>query len=223
MKRHFLISAILMSLMFVTSAFGQTSNPSGVKAVNIGLSVRWADRNVGADSPSDYGDYYAWGEVKTKTKHFSWETYKWFSLATRLTKYNAESEFGSVDNKTMLELEDDVAHVKLGGTWRMPTVGEVNELMATKDNLSYKWEWTQISGHNGWQVTCLVNNQSIFLPAAGCYGVASLEDVGSLGIIWSSSLYAGYPCAWGMYYYSGNVFGYRVSRNLGASVRPVTD
>ena len=59
MKRHFLISAILMSLMFATSAFGQTSNTSGVQAVDIGLSVLWADRNLGASSPSDYGDYYA--------------------------------------------------------------------------------------------------------------------------------------------------------------------
>ncbi|MBR0298298.1 MAG: hypothetical protein IJR01_04985 [Bacteroidales bacterium] len=183
MKRHFLISAILMSLMFVTSAFGQTSNPSGVKAVNIGLSVRWADRNVGADSPSDYGDYYAWGEVEFRNSLACWENYKWHGT-NGLTKYNFDEKAGIVDNKGRLDEEDDVAFVKLGEGWRMPTYIEFKELVATVRNVNYKWKLTSMRGHKGWKITYLVNKQSIFLPFAGG------EDgvgIGSYGTYWTSS------------------------------------
>lgn len=74
MKKYLIIPAITASLMIVTygNASGQTSNTTGVQAVDLGLSVKWADRNVGADSPSDYGDYYAWGEIRAKSD-YSWE------------------------------------------------------------------------------------------------------------------------------------------------------
>ena len=91
------------------------------EAVDLGLSVKWASCNVGATTPEDCGDYYAWGEIEEK-ENYDWSTYKWCngSYDTQ-TKYCTNSSYGTVDNKTTLDLEDDVAHVKWGGSWRMPT------------------------------------------------------------------------------------------------------
>lgn len=159
------------------------------EAVDLGLSVKWASCNLGAYKPEDYGDYYAWGETTTK-ENYSWETYKWCNGSENsLTKYNTDISYGKVDNKTVLEPADDVANVKLGGKWRMPTVSEVNELISTKDKASYQWEWKSLSGHNGWLVTYLANNNSIFLPAAGIRGDNNVYQVGSIGGCWSSSFY----------------------------------
>lgn len=225
MKKLFCILAILMPLMFATFAFGQTSKTLDVKAVDIGLSVLWADRNVGASSPSDYGDYYAWGEIRAKFL-CSWDRYKWCNGHEKaLTKYNTADEYGSVDNRTRLYEEDDIAHVKLGGNWRMPTKDEFDELLATKGNENYKWKWTSIKGHKGWKITFLVNKQSIFLPAAGRLVGISLHDVGSRGYYWSASLTTDSPrYAWLLDFSSKEVstdhYSYRCN---GPSVRPVTD
>lgn len=229
MKKIFCILAIMTPLMFATSAFGQTSNTSGVQAVDVGLSGLWADRNVGADSPSDYGDYYAWGEISVKA-NYSWITYKWCKSNgsnTRLTKYNTDSSYGIVDNKTKLEAADDVAHVKLGGNWRMPTKSELQELIATKDNPNYKWEWKVFDGHNGWEITYLNNNNSIFLPAAGFSSGADHDDVGSSGSYWSSSYSEDYPNDAGYIFFdSEEVFSCDFylygGRCNGRSIRPVT-
>ena len=200
-------------------------NPIPDGAVDLGLSVYWATCNVGASVPEEYGYYYAWGETETKEKN-SWETYKWLFVIeyATLTKYNTDSSYGTVDNKTVLDPEDDVAHVKLGGNWRMPTSSEVDELMSTRNNSNYQWEWKSLNGHNGWLVTYLVNNSSIFLPAAGYRYDTYLGDVGSDGGFWSSSLYTVYPYgAWSVYFGSGGVYRYHLSRCDGFSVRPVSE
>ena len=100
------------------------------KYVDLGLpsGTLWADRNVGADSPEAYGDYFAWGETTPKST-YNWSTYKWCNGDRyTMTKYCTSSSYGTVDNKTVLDPEDDVAHVKWGGIWRMPTKAEMLEL-----------------------------------------------------------------------------------------------
>lgn len=127
-----------------------------------------------------------------------------------------------VDNKNVLELEDDVAYVKLGGRWRMPTDSEVDELISTKNSVRYKWEWKLLNSHNGWLVTYLVNNNSIFLPAAGEDN--SIYEVGSHGHYWSSSRTFGYPneadC---LYFDSYSMYNNGHPRRHGHSIRPVSD
>lgn len=149
------------------------------KAVDLGLSVKWANWNIGASAPEEYGDYFAWGEVETK-KDFSWPTYKWcLGSSTTITKYNTQSHRGTVDNKLVLDLEDDVAHVKLGDGWRIPTKEEFMELGS-----QCKWTWDTYCGVKGYIVTG-PNGNSIFLPAAGH---RDGENGGIYGYYWTSNL-----------------------------------
>lgn len=201
-----------------------TTKDFGFAAIDMGLSVKWANANLGATAPEGYGDYYAWGETETK-EYYNWETYKWCNGDyNKLTKYNTSSSYGIIDNKKALDADDDVAHVKLGGKWRMPTSSELYELISTRNNASYQWEWKSLNGHNGWLVTYLVNNNSIFLPAAGYRGGTSLGNVGSYGLFWSSSLSTVSPNgAYGLYFSSGNVGRGDYDRCSGRSVRPVSE
>lgn len=156
------------------------------EAVDLGLSVKWATCNVGALRPYDYGEYYAWGETEPKT-NYNWSNYKWCNgHSTTLTKYNTSSSYGTVDNKTGLELSDDVAHVKWGGSWRMPTKDEFIELL---NNCT--WTWTTLNGVNGYRVTSKKSGYTdrfIFLPAARCRTDTSSVDTSDFGDYWSSSL-----------------------------------
>ena len=190
--------------------------PSG--AVELELSVMWATCNIGADVAEDYGDYYSWGETETKTNYDA-STYKWFNgSSTSIIKYNTSSEYGSVDNKTVLEPEDDVAHVKLGGSWRMPTIAEWKEL---RENCLMSW--TTQNGVRGRLVTSSKNGNSIFLPAAG----QRHHDTGSStgdGGYWSSSLRTDSPqTAWCLVFTSTNVGMGSWSRCYAQSVRAVTE
>jgi uncharacterized protein (TIGR02145 family) len=189
-----------------------------------GKNIKWASFNLGASKPEEYGDYYAWGEVAPKD-NYSWSTYKWCNGSYRtLTKYNTNSSYGTVvDNKTVLEQEDDVAHLKLSGNWRIPTWEEWEELRT-----NCTWTWTD--NYNGTgvkgRIVTATNGNSIFLPAAGERHDTDLYGVGSCGHYWSSSLYTGSPdnayrvC----FYYSDDVsrydYGYRC---YGRSVRPVSE
>lgn len=199
----------------------QNGSENGYQYIELGLSVRWATYNVGATKPEEYGDYYAWGEIETKTD-YSWSTYKWSynGSADTQTKYNINSSYGTVDNKTTLDPEDDVAHVKWGGNWRMPTMAEQDEL---RDNCT--WTWTTLNGVNGYLVTSNktgYTDRSIFLPAAGYRDDTYIYSVGYDGIYWSSSLYTGYPrYAWYIGFDSDSVSWYYYYRFRGLSVRPV--
>ena len=163
--------------------FSKVENPDpntgNHEYVDLGLSVKWATCNVGASNPEEYGDYFAWGETQPKD-YYDWSTYKWCngSYDTQ-TKYNTYSSYGTVDNKTTLELSDDAARAHWGGSWSMPTKAEQDEL---RNNCS--WEWTTQNGVNGYTVTG-PNGNSIFLPAAGCRDDSSLNDAGSYGDYWS--------------------------------------
>jgi hypothetical protein len=135
--------------------------PQGVVAVDLGLpsGTKWANMNVGATKPEEYGLYLSWGETVGYKKYLKLnDTYTDISL----TKYNTNSRFGTVDNKTTLDLEDDAAHVIWGGSWVMPTSGEIDELLANTTS-----EWTTVNGIKGCKFTSKTNGNSIFLPAAG--------------------------------------------------------
>ena len=198
----------------------ETPCPSG--AVDLGLSVYWGTTNIGASKPEDYGDYYAWGETEPK-ESYSWSTYKFgTSSSGPFFKYNTSDSYGTVDNKTVLEPEDDVASVKLGGEWRMPTDAEWTELRT-------KCTWTWTTNYNGTgvkgQIVTATNGNSIFLPAAGYRRDTKLYDAGSYGYYWSSSLNTDKPSiAWYVNINSGTVrrrdYGYR---SYGQSVRPVSE
>ena len=211
------------------------STSNAYEAVDLGLSVKWAAYNVGASAPEEYGDYFAWGETEPyyssqdpltwkdgKSSGYDWPYYK-FELGTGsngpFSKYVTNSNYGTVDNKTVLDPEDDAAHVNWDGSWRMPTMEECKELIN-----KCTWTWTTQNGVNGKLVTG-PNGKSIFLPAAGCRLGKKLYSAGSLGYYWSSSLYTDYP------YYACYVHfdSYDVnwiddgSRYGGYSVRPVSE
>ena len=149
--------------------------------VDLGLSVKWAKCNVGADSVHHSGGYYAWGEVEPK-EVYDWTTYKWktsevsswkginkYTVADGQTEgvwYDGEGNFIG-DNKTVLDPEDDAAAVNMGGSWRMPTSAEQDELRT-----ECTWTWTDDyngTGVEGCIVTSKINDNHIFLPAAGFY------------------------------------------------------
>ena len=194
-----------------------------------GKNIKWASFNVGASSPEEYGLYYAWGETGTKSD-YSWSTYKWCNGSGKtLTKYNTNSSYGNVDNKTVLESSDDVASVKLGGKWRMPTYAEWTELRT-----KCTWKWT--TNYNGTgvegQIVTATNGNSIFLPCAGSRGSSLAGEGDHQGLYWSSSLYTAdtnYPYyAWFVYFYYDRFYSPYLSyldlcRYNGASVRPVIE
>ena len=173
-----------------------------LEAVDLGLSVKWGNKNVGAEYPEDAGNRYAWGETEPNKTNFDWGTYQWGNSESNLTKYNHLSDRGTVDNKLLLETADDAASAVLQGEWRMPTILEMEELYATHGNPDYKWE----DATNGWMVTYLKNNNSIFLPFA--------EG------LWSSSLHYGNTSfAWAFSF--GGGMGQQ-PRPYGLAIRPVS-
>lgn len=202
-----------------TNLFGEVKSfktkDFALEAIDLGLSVKWANANLGATAPEGYGDYYAWGETDPKSD-YCWDTYKFGD--EKLIKYTSSAT-------RVLDAEDDAAHVKLGGNWRIPTYREIDEIVSTRNNTSYVWEWKSLNGHDGWLVTYLVNNNTIFLPAAGCRNGTSLDSVGVFGGYWSSSLDTdALPYnAWYMYFYYNDVDRNYYFRDVGFSIRPVSD
>ncbi len=199
------------------------SGHKGHKYVDLGLpsGIKWATCNVGANTPEEYGDYFAWGETEPK-EDYSWSTYKYCNGSYKtLTKYCTDSDYGKVDNKRTLDLEDDAAHVNWGGSWRMPTEEEIDELI---DENNCTWTWTERRGVKGYKVTSKKNGNSIFLPAAGYRDNDGLYDAGDYGYCWSSSLFASNSSgAYYLYFYSSNVYWSFHNRFFGCSVRPVCE
>ena len=215
-----------------TFAGNPNGTANGYEYVDLGLpsGTKWATCNVGATKPEEYGNYFAWGETEPKTT-YNWNTYKWATTAyyaeydmwylETITKYNTDSDYGTVDNKTVLELADDAARANWGGSWRMPTDDEWTEL---RENC----EWTWTSDYNGTGVagrivTSKTNGNHIFLPAAGCRDYDGLRRAGNYGYYWPSSLNTYHPNnAWYVYFYSDYVREYGGhERYYGRSVRPV--
>ena len=200
------------------------------KAVDLGLpsGVKWASFNVGASVPEEYGYFYAWGETETKSNYY-WDSYKWCNGSSKsLTKYNSFSGWGTVYNKTVLDSEDDVAHVNLGGGWRMPTDADWTEL---RDNCS--WTWTDNYNRTGIKGRIVTSNiegykdRSIFLPAAGWWDNAYYFD-GSVdgvpcGYYWSSTRCDSSDRAYGLGIEPDFVKRTTLPRYKGFSVRPVSE
>ena len=194
---------------------------NGHEWVDLGLpsGLKWATCNVGATTPEEYGDYFAWGEVESKTT-YNWNTYKYcVDNRDNFTKYCNNSDYGKdgfVDNKTVLDSEDDAAHVNWGGAWRMPTSNEFSELKT-----ECIWTWTIQNGVYGRKVTGS-NGNSIFLPAAGYWDERTLLRVGLHGYYWSNSLRTDDSYnADRVHFYSDYVYWDYDYRSLGKSVRPV--
>ena len=197
------------------------SNTGGHEYVDLGLpsGLLWATCNIGADSPEDYGYYFAWGETEPKSD-YSWGTYQYCNGSSNtLTKYctNASDGYnGFTDNLTVLEASDDAATAQWGSGWRMPTQAEWQELLSNTTNV-----WTTQNGVNGRLFTA-TNGNSLFLPAAGFRSGASLDGAGTYGYYWSSSLHTDRPYrAWGLLFNSGGCGMYSNGRGCGQSVRPV--
>lgn len=156
--------------------------------VDLGLpsGTLWATCNVGANSPEEFGDYFAWGETTPKDIYNS-STYKWCNgYLNKLTKYCTSSSFGYngfVDGKTELDLEDDAAYVNLGSSWRMPTKSQQDEL-----RLKCTWTWTTRNGVHGQLVTG-TNGNTLFLPAAGGRVDDSLYEAETEGEYWSRTVF----------------------------------
>lgn len=195
---------------------------NGHDYVDLGLpsGTLWATCNVGASSPEDYGNYYAWGETSTKST-YNWDTYKYANgNYDELTKYCNKSDYGNngfTDNLTQLQSGDDAATSAWGSGWRTPSKTQWDELLKNTTN-----KWTTQNGKKGGLFTSKKNGQTLFLPAAGCRYDGSLGDVGSDGYYWSSTLYAGRPnYAWNFYFRSDDYGVDYNSRLYGRSVRPV--
>ena len=205
----------------VTASSG-TETPG--EAVDLGLpsGLKWASMNVGASSPEDYGDYFAWGETTPQSSNrYYWDSYKWCNgSSTTLTKYCNNSSYGNdgfTDTKTVLDAEDDAAHANWGGDWRMPTLADFQELI---DNTTS--EWTTQNGVKGRKFTSNTNGKSIFLPAAGCRWNGELYYTGSSGLYWSSTLgESGPDNARYLSFYRGYASTRNDGRDDGRSVRPV--
>ena len=222
----------------------RVKNPCPAGAVDLGLSVYWATCNLSesgfVSSPEEYGDYYAWGDTMTyysSQDPLTWKdgktgydyvSYKWCMGAyNTFTKYCFRSYYGYngfTDTKEVLDPEDDVAHMKLGGNWRMPTGQEWREV---NDNCI--WTWT--TNYNGTGVAGSIvrsrvegyKDKSIFFPAAGFRRDTDLCDAGSCGIYWASTVSQGSPDKAGSVWFSANSSMGTLYRTHGISVRPVSD
>ena len=153
--------------------------------VDLGLSVLWATCNVGANSPEEYGDYFAWGETEPKD-YYHWSTYKYVIFDNETSTINAMTKYSINDNKTTLDSDDDAATVNLGGNWRMPTKAEQEELIN-----KCTWTWTTKNGVDGYLVTSNIQgymDKSIFLPATGYIHKNTLEYEGIVSYYWSNML-----------------------------------
>ena len=200
--------SVVDSLMFSMEYQPDLDEPvvTDGQLVDLGLSVKWAGWNIGANSPEEYGDYFSWGETSVKNE-YTWGTYEYCG-GDENTCYSIGDDIGG----TMY----DVASESWGGAWRMPTVYEMDELCK-----ECSWEWMRYKGVYGHKVTG-PNGNSIFLPAAGMRFDSTLSGCGQLGYYWSSTFLSAYGSfAYYMSLNSGNLdYGYG-NRYYGYPVRAV--
>ena len=185
--------------------------------VDLGLSVKWATCNLGAEQPWEYGDYYAWGEVNTKSS-YTQDNYK-YGKESKMTKYCGSYTFGYqmfTDDLKTLEKEDDAAYQNKGDAWRIPTCAEIQELIS-----SCTWTYTTLNGRNGYKVTSNktgFTDRSIFLPCE--------RTSNTVGYYWSSENQMGNnyaDCASCLHFNNSTIeIIWKVQyRYYGYSIRPV--
>ncbi|MBO4557803.1 MAG: BACON domain-containing protein [Bacteroidales bacterium] len=165
----------------------QTGMPE--HAVDIGFARLWREYNLGASAPEEFGDYYAWGELAPKTT-YTWDNYNCVG-GDKYSKID-RSNGGYSWSPTLWNEHDAVSQsmnpefVQYGPYWEMPSKSDFEQLLATREQTdTYKWEWKTINGHSGWQITYLVNGNSIFLPAGG-YKMDDALQHPELGMYWST-------------------------------------
>lgn len=215
-KQHYFAISKIQSMSFVNpdedtyrpQKIGDEKSPTFGKAIDLGLpsGTKWASYNVGASSPEEYGGYYAWGETEEKD-YYDWSTYIHCDGS-----YNTCHDLGDISGT-----EYDVAHVKWGGMWCMPTVYDTSELY-----YNCKGKWTTLDGVVGWMFTSEINGNSIFLPAAGYRWRGGLYGAGESGYCWSSTQSPDYS-------YAAQILQFVTSKSYwdiygcywGLSVRPV--
>lgn len=147
-----------------SNANDRTAYVNGHLAVDLGLSVRWASTNIGASMETEYGDYFAWGETEVKNTAAYWSNYSLCNgTNTSLTKYCLSNRYGIVDNKQVLDAEDDAAHVLWSDNWVMPSVCQWIELCQ-----NCVAEETSVLGVEGIKYTAS-NGNYIFIPYSGCW------------------------------------------------------
>ena len=194
---------------------------NGHAYVDLGLpsGTKWATMNVGANSETDYGLYFAWGDTQgyadVSTKAFRWNDYKWTEDGgSTMSKYN------KTDGKTVLDLEDDAVAANWGGSWKMPTETQFRELLNTANCTNV---WTTVDGVNGRLFTSVTNGNTLFIPAAGTARNGFVDLVGYNGFVWSSSLSSSAGKTTGRYlgFVSNSVGLDNNFRNYGQSVRGV--
>lgn len=228
----------------------QATDGSGVKAecqvtvgvipeehewVDLGLpsGTLWATCNVGAEKPEDFGDYFAWGETigynAGKKTSYTWTTYKYCKGSeTTMTKYCTDSSYGTVDNKTELDPEDDAATVAWGADWQMPSCEQMEELCYYMSGYTIG-EWTTVNGVVGVKLTSKINWNSIFLPSANRINENGFGDTGKYAGYWTRSLNTSKSsmASRAMFITTGEVVQHPSSisdggsRYVGLSIRPV--
>ena len=196
---------LLAFVSVLLCACDQKNAINGHEYVDLGLSVMWATCNIGADCPEEYGDYFAWGETEPKEEY------------TEENRKTLENSMGDIGGNASY----DAARANWGGSWRRPTRKEFQELIDNCD-----WEWVRSKGEiTGYRVTGK-NGNSIFLPAAGHWDGASLNNIGEYGSYWSSTPDGGdTQIAFYLYFYNdhwGMLWDWR-GRDIGRSVRPVSE
>ena len=158
------------------------------EAVDLGLSVKWAEFDIGATKPGEAGFYYAWGETEPKKTYYKWESYSWSgSSYNTLTKYNYNPSYGTnPDYRYNLKLEDDVAHVQYGGNWRVPTPAEMKELIECPF-LTQSIE--RVGLIDCLKLTSAKTGKSIMFPAAGlCEKTMFPVGQNYAGYYWSNEI-----------------------------------
>ncbi len=183
--------------------------------IDLGLSVQWATFNVGAGSPAEFGEYFAWGEIEPKDS-YGWDNYKWGNgFSGSLTKYTGSS----ID---MLSAEDDIAQVYWGNGWRMPSMSEQQELIDECD-----WLWTREGLVYGYRVTSRkpgYTDRSIFIPASGYMEGGELKGVMTSGRYWSRTLFFTQTAQAYLLNFSESGKNWNVAnRSQGLTVRPVIE
>ena len=194
----------------------------GKEFVDLGLpsGVKWATRNLGAKSPEDFGDYYAWGEISPK-HNYSWSNYKYrVNEGNAISKYCNSSIMSYADHKTRLEESDDAAHEIWKERWHIPTKENFEELIA---NCICKWD--RLKGVQGYTLISKLNGNSVFFPAAGYWDKDGPFGEYESGSYWSSSVAEGnrpYD-AWQLFFMDTSLHLNHDYRHRGLSIRPIID
>jgi len=200
MKRYCSIISILFAVLCLAACNKENAEDSNVPkgAVDLGLSVYWGECNLGATTPEGYGDRYAWGERTAKTD-FTLYNYSYYTSGDIETHNTGQSNihfskytpwFKNADTKTRLDLDDDAAHVKIGGKWRIPTMSECEELIE-----KCTWTRTTRNGVNVFEVKSNINGAIIYFPLPGV-----IDETGwvaeKYGVYWTADMSTGSD-SWG--------------------------